>query len=173
MLNKMNKIENVNAQNELFIICPFCQLENFLRTKYGDDLFFITAPAAVFNFNADEVLALKDFFKREHITDIYLVNDVSCNFIDEAIKNKKEFGLHCEKQLRGLLQYSNSNFKSQDSLRTKNELLAENNVLKQLEYLNSEEIFKHEISALGINIHGIITDKKETNIFKIQINKHQ
>lgn len=166
----MNKIENVNAQNALFIICPFCQLENFLRTKYGDDLFFITAPAAVLNFNADEVLALKEFFKREHITDIYLVNDVGCNFNDEAIKNKKEFGLHCEKQLRVLL---NSNSKSQDSLRTKNELLAENNILKQLEYLNSEEIFKHEISALGINIHGIITDKKETTIFKIQINKHQ
>lgn len=163
----------MNIKNALFIICPFCQLENFLRTKFGDNVFFITAPAAVLNFSSDELSAIKDYLIRETIKDIYLVNDVSCNFIDEAINNKKEFGLHCEKQLRGLWQNSNSNLKTQDSLKTKNELLLENNILKQLEYLNAPEIFKHEISALGINIHGIITDKKETTILKIQINKHQ
>ena len=47
MLNKMNKIENVNPQNSLFIICPFCQLENYLRTKFGEDVFFMTATAGI------------------------------------------------------------------------------------------------------------------------------
>ncbi|MDZ4712455.1 MAG: carbonic anhydrase [bacterium] len=173
MLNKMTWIENINAQGALFIICPFCQLESFLRTKFGDDIFFLTSPAAVLNFSADEVLAIREFIKREHIKDIFLVNEVTCNFIDEAIKNKKEFGLHCEKQLRVLLQNSNSNIKSQESLRTWKEVLAQNNVLKQLEYISTEEIFRHEISALGINIHGIITVKHEKNIFTIQIYKQE
>ncbi|MDQ3142743.1 MAG: hypothetical protein M3Q56_10915 [Bacteroidota bacterium] len=164
----MNKIENANAQNALFIICPFCQLEKYLRNKYGEELYFLTSTAAVFNFNDDEVSAIKDFLIRENVKDIYLVNDVSCNFIEEAITNKKEFGLHCEKELRMLVQNSISLIESQGSLEAKKEFLAENNVLKQLEYLKTEKIFKQEIEDLGIKIHGIITDKHRSNNSIIQ-----
>lgn len=159
-------MKNLTNQNSLFIICPFCQLENYLRTKFGEDVFFMTATAAVLNFNYDELTVIKDFIKREQISTIYVVNDVSCNFIEEAINNKKEFGLYCEKELRMLVQNSNSIIEVKNSLETKKEMLAENNVSKQLMYLNSEKIF-HEASFLKIKIHGMITDKNKSNNFKI------
>ena len=56
MFNKMREIENTNT---LFIICPFCQLENYLRTKFGEDVFFMTATAGVLNFSEDEITAIK------------------------------------------------------------------------------------------------------------------
>jgi hypothetical protein len=161
-----NLMKDTNAQNALFMICPFCNLENFLRTKFGNDIFFITAPAAILNFSDNELISVKEFMIRENIKNIYLVNDVSCNFIEEAISNKKEFGLRCEKELRMLVQNSNSIIERKNSLEIKKEMLAENNVTKQLMYLNSEKIF-HETSILKIKIDGMITDKNKSNNFKI------
>ena len=97
---------------------------------------------------------------------IYLVNDVSCNFIEEAINNKKEFGLHCEKELRMLLQNSNSIIESKNSLETKKEMLAENNVRKQLMYLNSEK-YLSETSFMKIKMHGMVTDRNKSKKFKV------
>ena len=157
----MNKIENVNAQNSLFIICPFCELENYLRTKFGGDVFFMTATAGVLNFSEDEIAAIKNFIEREQISTIYVVNDVGCNFIEEAINNKKEFGLSCETELRRQLQAIQSEVESQNSLGKKKLLLAQNNIQEQAKYLNSIKILNHEINTRTIKIHTLITDKNE------------
>ena len=151
-----------NITNSLFIICPFCQLENFLRTKFGDDILFMTATAGVLNFNDDEISAIKDFIKREQISTIYVVNDIGCNFIEEAINNKKEFGLPCESELRKQWQTIQSKVESQNSLREKNKIVAENNLQQQAKYLASTKILKHEIDALQISIHTLIIDKHES-----------
>ena len=58
MFNKMREIENTNT---LFIICPFCQLENYLRTKFGEDVFFMTATAN--NKECIRILYLSHFIK--------------------------------------------------------------------------------------------------------------
>ncbi len=157
-------IEKIKPYNALFVVCPFCQIECFLRTKFGDDIFFITAPASILNFNTEKVNHLREFIKRENITDIYLVNDVSCSFIEEAINGEKIFGLNCEKQLRVLMQESNSETKTAEPLIISKELLARNNVWKQLQCLNSEEIFRNEISDFEINLKGIITDQESSTI---------
>ena len=156
-------MKTLTNQNTLFIICPFCQLENYLRTKFGEDVFFITATAGVLNFSEAETTAIKDFIEREKISTICVVNDVACNFIDEAIANKKEFGLYCERELRLLLQNLDLIMESKHSWKEKRELLANANVTKQLEYLNSENIFKQKIQVSGINTRVLITNKNKIN----------
>jgi len=155
-------MENLKRNNSLFVICPFCQLEIYLQKKYGDDIFFMTATAGVLNFDSSEVLDLKDFIKREHITDIYLVNDIGCNFIEEAINKKKEFGLHAEKQLRVLLKHNQLKTIGKASIHEKKIIVAKINVQQQVKYLESEKFLKNEVENSEINIHTLITNKCET-----------
>jgi hypothetical protein len=170
MFNKMNEIENINAKDSLFIICPFCQLETFLRTKFGEDIFFMTATAGVLNFCSDEISAVKGCVKREKIKNIYLVNDVGCNFIAEAIKNEDGFGLNAERQLRNLLHTIRSKVNSVLSLEEKKKVVAENNAHEQAEYLASEKIFKHEVTTLEIIIHKLIINKREKDNHTVKLN---
>ena len=156
--------------NSLFIICPFCELENFLRTKFGDDIYFMTATAGVLNFNEDEISALKDFIRREQISTIYVVNDIGCNFIEEAIDNTKEFGLHCETELRKQLQTIQSELGTQNLKGEKKRVLTENNLQQQAKYLASTKILKHEIETLQIRIHTLITNKYDSINHKFKLN---
>ncbi len=154
----MNTTEETKPCNILFITCPFCQLEHFLRAKFGEKVFFYTVPGGVLNFQTDETLGLIEFLKREQITDIYLVNDVSCNFIEGTINGKQEFGLNCEKQFRELLKKLSADFENLH-LKEKKELLAKTNVFAQLDYLNTQNFLKDEITQVKIGVHGMLTDK--------------
>jgi len=154
----LNKSEDIKPSNILFIICPFCQLEHFLRAKFGEKVFFYTVPGGVLNFHTVETFWLSEFLRREQITDLYLVNDVSCNFIEEAINGKQEFGLNCERQFRELLKKLSADFESL-YLKEKKELLAKTNVLAQLNYLKTQNFLKDEIPQDKIRVHGMITDK--------------
>lgn len=145
-------------RNALYIICPFCRLEYSLRAKFGADIFFVTVSGGVINFHSDETLGLDEFLKREQITDIYLVNDVSCNFIKEAINSEKGFGLHCEKHLRELSKKISDDI-DKLSVNEKKELLAKTNVLTQLNFLNSHNLIKDETSQINIKVHGMIINE--------------
>ncbi|MFT5778226.1 MAG: hypothetical protein ACI837_001182 [Crocinitomicaceae bacterium] len=101
--------------NKLFLVCPFSCMEPFLRSKYGNDIFFLTAPGAILssqNYGDDE--AIRDFIVREKIATVYIVNDSSCRFINGIIKNDKLFGLPAEKIIEDIyIDYYLSDFKNQ------------------------------------------------------------
>ena len=74
--------------NKLFLVCPFSCMENFISNKYGDDVFFITAMGTIFQYDETEYLeTIKQFIDRENITEIFVVSDTSCRFINNALKN--------------------------------------------------------------------------------------
>lgn len=156
----MNKIDETEINNALFIICPFCQLENFLRTEFGEKIFFLTLPGAVIEHKSEEDLYLSDFLKSEKISDIYVVNDVSCNFIEDADNPKEEFGLKCEKQFKELKKRL-SNESTNLSLKEKNKLVAKMNVKEQLDYLKKLKIFSEESNKVNINLRAMVTDKNK------------
>lgn len=162
----MSLKENLNHNNSLFIVCPFCQLEYFLRSKFGDDIFFFTVAGGVMKFGSDENPGLEELLNREKISDIYLVNDISCNFIEDAIDGKEEFGLRCEKQLREVLKKHSHGFEDL-TISEKKEHLAKSNILNHLGFLISRNLNKNEISQKSINFHGMITDKKRGHINKL------
>lgn len=155
----MNQVETLEKRNSLFIICPFCQLESFIRTNFGSEIFFITIPAVVLNFNKSEISDIRDFIFRMKIENIYVVNDISCNFLEEAINNEKVFGLDCEKELR--INVKLFDFLSENHLSSviKKEILAKSNIGKQVSYLNSLNLFNRHIEPSEKKVHGLILDQ--------------
>lgn len=61
-------------------------MENFIQTHYGE-AYFITAPAAIFNFEDGEFKEIKEFIEREYIRRVYLVGESSCNFTKNVLEN--------------------------------------------------------------------------------------
>ena len=156
-------IKKANKQNSIFIICPFCQLESFLREKFGDDIFFITTPAGILNFNENEIGALKYLINQEKINNIYLVNDVSCKFIDAAITNK-DFGLPFEKELKRQFEQLNTHLENLESIGVKKIKLAYSNLKNQAAYIMNNQTLKLDIENQKIIIHQIIVNNNEIEL---------
>jgi hypothetical protein len=87
--------------NKLFLVCPFCQMENFIVKHYGE-VFFLTVPAAIFNVGSEELGVIKEFITRENIRGIYLVSETSCNFAKNVLDNTNHSELPWETEIRKL-----------------------------------------------------------------------
>ena len=157
--------------NKLFLICPFSQLEHFIREKYGDDVFFITAPGAVFQFedvNYTEVM--RDFINRENITDIFIVNDTSCRFIKSVLEKEKGFGTFSEEAIINLLIDNYSVVMQTQSLIEQKKTLAELNIRRQVSEILSNELFLQTIIQENVGIKGLITTKAENKLIELNFN---
>jgi hypothetical protein len=154
----LNSKSDQELNKALFIVCPFCHTEEFLRVKFGKDIFFSTFPGAVLNHKTEDELLLNELINREGISEIFIVNDISCNFIENAIDGKKEFGLKCETHLKELNSKLSDEFKLL-SLKEKKEIMAKTNVLEQLCYLKTLKNLKQKLDDNKINLHAMVTDK--------------
>ena len=160
-------------KKNLFFICPDGHLEHFIREKYGDNVFFVTALGAVFNFNdIDYSKSLSDFIIRESITDIFIVNDTSCRFIKNVLENEKSFETFSEHTLSKLLISNYSIVTDNTSVTNKKKALAELNVKRQIEELMNDTLLLQQIIHDKISIQGIITTKAENKWIEINSNKH-
>lgn len=147
---------NAKPQNQLFLVCPFCQMERFITKRFGDVL-FLTAPAAVFYFDDDPFLkAVKKTIQREKITDIYLVGDVSCQFIQYALQNESITGLRCESEIQELLSTTDTAFS-----------LTEKLLKKQLYEMTCHSVFGKEIEEGQIRLHALLTSRHDDFITPI------
>lgn len=154
----MNSKSDQELNKALFIVCPFCHTEEFLRAKFGKDIFFSTFPGAVINHKTEDELLLNELVNREGISEIFIVNDISCNFIENAINEKNEFGLKCEKHLKELNKNLSDEFKFL-SLKEKKEIMAKANVLGQLHHLKTLKNLKQKLDDNKLNLHAVVTDK--------------
>ena len=160
--------------NKLFFICPFSQLEHFIREKYGDDVFFITALGAVFQFeDANYVEVIRDFINRENITDIFIVNDTSCRFIKSVIEKEKGFGTFSEEVMLNLLIDNYSVVMYNKSLIEQQKSLAELNVKQQAKEIMKSELFQQQIIQNKISIKGLITTKAENKLIELNFNLNE
>ena len=160
--------------NKLFFICPFSQLEHFIREKYGDDVFFITALGAVFQFeDANYVEVIRDFINRENITDIFIVNDTSCRFIKSVIEKEKGFGTFSEEVMLNLLIDNYSVVMYNKSLIEQQKSLAELNVKQQAKEIMKSELFQQPIIQNMISIKGLITTKAENKLIELNFNLNE
>lgn len=147
---------NAKPQNQLFLVCPFCQMERFI-TKYFGDVLFLTAPASVFHFDdANFLKAVKKTIQSEKITDVYLVGEVSCCFIQYALQNKCNTGLRCESEIWELLSKTDTAFS-----------LTEKLLKKQLYEMSCQSIFGQEIEDGQIRIHALLTVRHDDFITPI------
>lgn len=78
-------------------------METSLRKKYGNDLHFIPAHAAIAQWNQKEhTETISDFIKRESMREIFLINDTNCCFIESILNKQKLYGLYSEKILESI-----------------------------------------------------------------------
>ncbi len=149
---------NPNYHNQLFLVCPFCQIERFINKHFGDAL-FLTAPASVFDFDDNEFLkAVKKTIQREKITDIYLVGEVSCCMIQYALRNESRTGLRCESEIYDLLSKTDTAFS-----------LTEKLLKKQLYEMSCQSVFGKEIEEGKIRLHAFFTSKHDDFITPIYL----
>lgn len=146
----MNPISALSAQrNKLFLVCPFSQMESFVTRHFGD-AFFLTAPAAVFSLDDNDFKReVAAFLHREHITDVCIVVDTDCRFINGALAQKPPSALHCESLIRRLQKRS-----------TTAHTLSERLIRQQLRTLGNCTLF----SAKGVRLHGFVASKKENSV---------
>lgn len=142
--------------NKLFLVCPFCQMENFIIKHYGE-VFFFTAPAAMFHFESDSLQAIKEFITRENVREIYLAGEASCNFTKNVLDDKNHSGLQCETEI---LKLKSDN----DSLHS----LTEKMLKEQANRLRSKDFFGNEIENGNISLHILITHKRDNRIAEIE-----
>lgn len=148
--------------SSLFIVCPFCQIDNLIKTNYGSDVFLMSAPAGVVHLDDEQATELKSFIIRQSVQNIYLVNDIGCNFLVDTILQKSQFGLHCESVLKELSQQITVD--SSMSMDQKCEVLARNNMSKQILSLKNNDILNLQDVFLGIKVETLVTDKKLSKI---------
>lgn len=119
-------------KNKLFLICPASQTEALIKEQYGQEVFFLTALGAAFNFQEINYLeALENFLKREAIEEIFIVNDTSCPLIKSVLEQEKGFDTKAEQVLLNLLIDSYSTIMAGDSLTDKKKNLAKLNIQRQ------------------------------------------
>ncbi|WP_394772082.1 hypothetical protein [Mucilaginibacter sp.] len=142
---------------KLFLVCPECNVEYFIRKKYGDDVYFLTALGAVFNFSEVKYIeSIMDFITRESITDIYVANDISCRFIKSIVEREDGFETSCENIIRDILIDNYSAIMHGKSLIEKKKHLAELNVNQQIKEIKMNELFLQRIIQQNVRITGLV-----------------
>ena len=72
--------------NQLFIVCPFSNLEHWVKKQYGQDVLFLSVPAGLVPPSDDTFREdLKRIITENNITEIYVANEVSNPFIQSVI----------------------------------------------------------------------------------------
>ena len=156
--------------NKLFLVCPFSCMENFIRTNYGADVFFITAMATVSQFHEIEYTeVIKNVIACENINQIFIVNDTSCRFINRVLNGEKTFGTAAEKNIQNIFINNYSFIMHQSSEIDKAKALAELNIKHQAFSMMENELFKPQITRKKIHIKGLITTKSENKIVELKL----
>lgn len=155
ILKKNNMSNSDNSGNKLFLVCPFCHMEYFIKKHYGE-VFFLTAPAGIFNFEEEYLEMVKYFIGKENIKDIYLVSENSCSFISHALQKKDLSGLECESELKNMIEPGDTSHSISRKL-----------LFKQMKKLSQNNLFGNEIAEGKLSVYKLLTDKNIDQITKL------
>lgn len=156
--------------NKIFLVCPFSCMENFIRKHFGDDVFFITAMSAAFQSEEPEYLEeVKALIEIESITEIIIVNDTSCRFINNVLKKGNGFDTPIEKMLQKIFNENYSAIMQEKLLAEQQEMLAMFNVKHQANEMLKSILFQQNHSN-KITLTGFVTTKASNRIKEINFN---
>jgi carbonic anhydrase len=147
-------------ENKLFLICPDCYVENRIRNNFSGQLYFATALGAVFTpikFNYAE--SLNGLINREEVREIYIVNDISCRFINSIITNSEGFNTKEENILRKIYLDNADQIAKHEEQKLKSIELAKLNINQQIEELKKTEFIGAKYDAGHIKIKGLLYDR--------------
>ncbi len=155
---------------KLFLVCPNCQLEHFIKDRFGEDVFFLTALGAVFDFHEVAYAeAIADFIEREAVTEIFIVNDTSCCLLESVLEKREGLGTAAEQVLLHLLIENNSTVMAENTLLEKKKRLAELNVRRQFFEILSNGLLLIAIVRAKVRLKGLLTTKRAGKIKEIGV----
>lgn len=157
-------------ENKLFLVCPFSCVENFIRKKYGTNSFFITSMAAQSQFHDIKYLeTIKETMTTENIRRLFIVNDISCRFINRFLKGERILDTPAEKNIQNIFIDNYSTIMRQPSLTEKAQVLAALNIRQQAHEILENELFKSHMLRNKIVVKGLITTKSKDKIVEINL----
>ena len=160
-------------QNKLFLICPFSNLEHFIRRIHGTDVYFMTSMATSFKVDREYIKMIADFLDRKMITHIYVVNDTSCRFMNGVIEQNICSGSEAEKNLEALFMDNQKIIMKQSAILDKVKLLSEINIHKQISNIREHDIILSMIEKNNISIKGLITNKAAKTYIELNVEKYE
>lgn len=161
--------------NKLFLICPASHIEVFIRERYGPDVYFLTAPGAVFNFEEIKYTeSVRYFLERKAIREVFIVNDTSCRFINTILQNGKGHKTQAEQVMLNLFINNYSQIMTAASLEERKVILATLNLQRQALDILSNEILLPLIKQSQIKVTGVLTTKEKgwLDEVKVQLQKN-
>lgn len=156
-------------KNQLFLVCPFSNMEHFIRQKFGQEAFFLTAMAGQSQFHelryTEAVLELID---REEIAELYLVQDTSCRFMNGLLDAEPIHGSIAENKLEQLLVEHYAEIKAHTTRTLQLKKFAAINLRAQLREIGANAFLNSWMARNRLEIKGLITTKAENEALEIQ-----
>lgn len=124
----------------------------------------------IFQFEETEYLeSIKDFIDREKITEIFVVSDTSCRFINGAIKNERSYDSNCETVIQNLLKDNYALVMNEKTIDKQQLKLAELIVNYQAAELKKSNCLQQQIIQNKIVIRELVTSKKINQIIQLKL----
>jgi carbonic anhydrase len=159
--------------NKLFLVCPFSCIENFIQEKYGENVFFLTSTAAIFNFNEPAyVESVKEFIESNNIEEVVIVNDLSCRFLHKALQRTGEQQRNAaERTLSHLFTDNYSSLMQQPSSKAQLRQLATLNIQEQVNNMMELDAFGDLFMLNEVKLTGLISDRLDKKVHAIEVPK--
>lgn len=142
----------------LFIVCPFSSTEPFLGSVFDGRTYFLTVPGGIPDLEDPfTVETIRNLVERRGVRSVYVVNDVSCRFID-AVADARDAGIPSVGRILEEV-YAASGLRLARGL-TAIDLrmrLAECNVLRQVERMSGTPAMKAVLEGCGARLKGLVT----------------
>jgi carbonic anhydrase len=133
---------------KLFVICPFSQLEQRLKVKYGDNPYFITVPGGYILNNLESIQVA---IVQNKINELILVTDLNCSFVESIICRKKLHGLSYEKHLENIYIENFYNYFINNKIENQKYNLLKLNLIFQLSEIEKNDFFiENKIKIKGL-----------------------
>jgi len=156
-------------QNRLFFICPFSQLELFLRGRYGERAYFATSLATLSQFNDGAYAkSIIELIINEGITEVGIAIDTNCRFLNSVLQ-KKSSKLFKATQLHEILDLHIAEIVMQETLTERKQLLAKFVIYRQVEEMCKVTLFKLLVMSRQISVKAIITTKDANELEEVSI----
>lgn len=146
--------------NTLYIVCQFSQVEGFIVDKINQRARFLTSLGGLLCLDDDyNTEIIRHFIEQEEITEITIVNDTNCRFIDEVLTTHVACPNPVTGRLKTLMDDYKEVFPTVPSLTEKKRLLAMLNIAEHSREILKNSVLNPLFSQNGIKLNGLVTDR--------------
>lgn len=155
---------------KLFFVCPFSHAESLIRYEYGNNAMFATSAGAVPQFQEEEYAqSIISLVRRHGISDLYLVSDTECRFMNAVLGRQEGYGMPCEADFRRVFNKFLLEIVLRDTLELQQKSFAILHIIEQAKAMMAHEGFRGCAREFNLRIHGVVTTMSERRITEFNI----